>query len=110
MALIGQAVSEEKTFEIVDGQMDVQRTPDNDDGPWVSYNSPVKLLEDPKQIATQIPFAFLAILYLYYQHTKSTTKSENMKFDFFHCLGFEGILPRPIYVLYGKWVLILFQM
>ena len=36
LALIGQAVSEEKTFEIVDG-----RTTDDDDGrrpdPWVSY-------------------------------------------------------------------------
>ena len=55
-----------------------------------SLNSPVKLLEDPKQIATQILFAFLTILDLYYKHTKSIPKSENMKFDFFHCLNFEG--------------------
>ena len=51
--------------------------------------SPVKLLEDPKQIATQILFALLTILDLYCKHTKSIPKSKNMKFDFFHCLSFE---------------------
>ena len=61
-------------------------------------SSPVKLLEDPKQIATQILFAFLTSLDLDCKHTKSIPKLENMKFDFFHCLGFEGISPPPIYV------------
>ena len=55
----------------------------------MSAISPVKLLEDPKQIATQILFA-LTMLDLYYKHTKSIPKSENMKFDFFHCLSFVG--------------------
>ena len=40
LALIGQAVSEEKMFEIVDGRTDDDgRTPD----PWVSY----KLTDEP---------------------------------------------------------------
>ena len=45
--------------------------------------SPVKLWEDPGQIATQIIFAFSTSLDPYYKHTKSRIKSENMKFDFF---------------------------
>ena len=46
-------------------------------------NSPVKLWEDPGQIATQIIFAFLTSVDPYYKHTKSRIVSENMKFDFF---------------------------
>ena len=62
------------------------------------HDSSVKLLEDPKQIATQTLFAFLTILELYCKHTKSIPKSEHKKFDIFHCLGFEGISQPPTYV------------
>ena len=54
-----------------------------------SSNSPVILKEDPPQIATQIIFTFLGTLDLYIKHTKSRTKSEDMKFEFFQCFGFE---------------------
>ena len=60
--------------------------------------SPVKLLEDPKQIATQILFAFLTILDLYCKHTKSISKSENMKLDFFAVLVLKEISPHTTYV------------
>ena len=54
-------------------------------------SSPVKWLEDPKQIATQILFWFSITLDLYYKHTKSIPESEDMKFDFFHHLCWRSI-------------------
>ena len=54
-------------------------------------NSPGKLAIfnlNPKQIATQMFFAFLVRLYIQIWHIKSRTKSGDMKFDFF--LVFAG--------------------
>ena len=50
--------------------------------------SPVKLCGNPKQIATEMIFAFLNKINIQIKHIKSRTKSENMKFDFF-CM-FDG--------------------
>ena len=63
------------------GGISVNESAGRIDYPTANY-SPVKLSEDPKQIATQILFAFLTILDLYCKHANSIPKSENMKFDF----------------------------
>ena len=56
--------------------------------------SPVKLLEDLEQIATQNHICILVTLIdLYIKHAKSRAKSEDMKFDFYLCFGLTHILP-----------------
>ena len=63
------------------GLIDLVRSRSIGNKSWT--DSPVKLWEDPGQIATQIIFTFLTSLDPYYKHTKSRIKWENMKFDFF---------------------------
>ena len=60
---------------------------------YFDWASPVKLLEDPEQIATQIIFVFLVTLDLYIKHTKSRTKSEDTKFDLCQCIALTHVLP-----------------
>ena len=56
---------------------------------YIYIVSQVNIQEDPNQIVTECFFAHITSLDLYFKHTKSRTKSENMKFDFFLIILFR---------------------